>query len=332
MCHPPYCFPLLYHLNHCFPLQVYHLNLTFPLEDYDEFYKAAPGSYISNLLGQRGPGSLLSFLKKKSLAHHIVASHKHFYQARFSLMMITIQLTDHGERHVDNIIKTVFQYINMLKKNLPNKAYYEELKLLTEQQFEMKEREKAVTVAELLAHSLHCYDPVDVLTGDYLISEWRPDLITRILADLHPNNLRVTVLSKNAKYLETKVEAHYGTEFHIDRIPEDMISQWRNAGTNPEFSLPQPNPLISTVPSLIRPPTNTRQPELLMFLDRIRTRAWFMADQRFLVPKTYVYLKFCSPHAYRSPRECNLNNLLVYTIRDHLVEFKYTAVVAGELG
>ena len=46
---------------------------------------------------------------------------------RFSLMLVTVQLTDHGERHVDAIIKTVFQYINMLKKNLPNKPFFEEL-------------------------------------------------------------------------------------------------------------------------------------------------------------------------------------------------------------
>ena len=42
-------------------------------------------------------------------------------------MLVTVQLTDHGERHVDAIIKTVFQYINMLKKNLPNKPFFEEL-------------------------------------------------------------------------------------------------------------------------------------------------------------------------------------------------------------
>ena len=42
-------------------------------------------------------------------------------------MLITVQLTDHGERHVDAIIKTVFQYINMLKKNLPNKQFFDEL-------------------------------------------------------------------------------------------------------------------------------------------------------------------------------------------------------------
>ena len=38
---------------------------------------------------------------------------------------------------------------------------------------------------------------------------------------------RVTVLSKNAKYLETKVEAHYGTEYHVDRISEDLLTQWQ---------------------------------------------------------------------------------------------------------
>ena len=50
---------------------------------------------------------------------------------------------------------------------------------------------------------------------------------------------------------------------------------------------------------------------------------------RFLVPKCYVHLKFSSSSAYGSPRECNLNNLLIYALRDQLVEFNYTATTAG---
>ena len=37
---------------------------------------------------------------------------------------------------------------------------FDELKMLTEQQFEMKEREKTVNVAEMLAHALHCYEHI----------------------------------------------------------------------------------------------------------------------------------------------------------------------------
>ena len=53
----------------------------------------------------------------------------------------------------------------MLKKNLPSESYYQELAVLTEQKFEMKEREKAITVAEQLSHALRCYEPEDVLVG-----------------------------------------------------------------------------------------------------------------------------------------------------------------------
>lgn len=186
-------------------LQGYHLNLTFPLPDYDDDYRSCPGGYISTLLGHRGQGSILSFLKGRGLAHHVASSHKKFHSGRFSLMLVSIQMTDHGERHVDAIIKNVFQYINMLHKNLPSETYFQELKLLTEQRFEMKEREQAQSTAEQCAHALRCYEPEDVLTGDYLISEYNPELIMSILSRLNPDNLRVTVLTKNAKYLETKV-------------------------------------------------------------------------------------------------------------------------------
>ena len=135
-------------------------------------------------------------------------------------------------------------------------------------------------------------------------------------------------------FVIVQVEPHYGTEYHIDRISEETLSQWRNAGHNSAFSLPPPNPLICTSPSIstvAKPSRNFRQPELFCLLDRIRTRCWFMPDFRFLVPKCFIYLKYSSSYAYHSPRDCNLNNLLVYAVRDQLVEFNYTAMTAGTI-
>ena len=117
----------------------------------------------------------------------------------------------------------------------------------------------------------------------------------------------MTILSKNAKYLETKVEfllsyyddgggddnvdggdfqydqnhldnieveSYYGTEYHVDRVSESLLSQWQvrtksssisptktqdpplttcpqNCGTLPDLSLPPANPLISSLPPLV---------------------------------------------------------------------------------
>ena len=102
------------------------------------------------------------------------------------------------------------------------------------------------------------------------MADWRPDLILAVLARLSPDNLRLTVLSKNAKYLETKVEPHYGTEYHTDRIAEDSLAQWRAAGTNPAFFLPPPNPLICSPQPPLLPTRTFRQPELFCLLERIR--------------------------------------------------------------
>ncbi len=81
------------------------------------------------------------------------------------------------------------------------------------------------------------------------------------------------------RYLETKVEPHYGTEYHVDRVSSDNIEQWKKAGTHPDLRLPEPNPLISSLPQLGQQ-TKMRQPELFLFLDRIRMRAWYMSDAR----------------------------------------------------
>ena len=159
----------------------------------------------------------------------------------------------------------------MMKKNLPSESYYRELSVLTEQRFEMKEREKAISTAEQLSHSLSCYQPSDLLTGDWLVTEYNPRLIMTVLANLHPDNLRLTVLSKNAKYLETVVEPHYGTEYHVDRIAEESLAEWRNAGHNSAFFLPPPNPLICSIqPPTPAPARTFRQPELFCLMDRIR--------------------------------------------------------------
>ena len=126
--------------------------------------------------------------------------------------------------------------------------------------------------------------------GDWLVSDWRPDLVLALLAQLNPDNLRLTVLSKNARYLETKVEPHYGTEYHTDRIGEDSLAQWRAAGHNPAFFLPPPNPLICSLhqTALPTPARNFRQPELFCLLERIRKHSDNTTQKKTLA-KHYLY-------------------------------------------
>ena len=45
-----------------------------------------------------------------------------------------------------------------------------------------------------------------ILAGDYLINNWRPDLVERVMGYLSPDNVRVTVLTKRAKFFARYVK------------------------------------------------------------------------------------------------------------------------------
>ena len=70
------------------------------------------------------------------------------------------------------------------------------------------------------------------MTGEYVMSDWRPDLIRRVLRHLTPEQVRVTVLTKNCRFFVSQVEEHFGTEYHVEKISDETIKAWRNCGVN----------------------------------------------------------------------------------------------------
>jgi hypothetical protein len=41
-----------------------------------------------------------------------------------------------------------------------------------------------------------------------------------------------------------QVEPHYGTEYQVEKIPKDVLSDWRSSSTDSQLRLPDANELI----------------------------------------------------------------------------------------
>ena len=115
-------------------------------------YRSGPAGQVAQLIGHKGKNGLYALLRSKGWAHHLVASHKSFAKG-FSLFLISIQLTESGERFIDDVISIVFQFINLLKASGPLQWFYEELKYLTVQQFEQQEADRPQNYASNIAVS-----------------------------------------------------------------------------------------------------------------------------------------------------------------------------------
>ncbi len=88
----------------------------------------------------------------------------------------------------------------------PQRWFFEELRYLSEQQFESRVRERPQSLASNAAGWLQVYSPSETLCAEFVYrSDFRPDHIERVLAQLTPDNLRLTILSKKCRFFVTEV-------------------------------------------------------------------------------------------------------------------------------
>ena len=70
--------------------------------------------HLSLFIGHEGKGSLLSELKNLGYVNNLVAGLSSGSKG-FDFFIVNVDLTEKGLEHIDDIIKLVFQYFNMLR-------------------------------------------------------------------------------------------------------------------------------------------------------------------------------------------------------------------------
>lgn len=68
----------------------------------------------------------------------------------------------------------------------PQRWFFDEIRFLSEQQFEQKDAERPQEFASNASNWLDLYPPRDVLSAEYIYSAWRPDIIRRVLKGFDP--------------------------------------------------------------------------------------------------------------------------------------------------
>ncbi|XP_053988603.1 insulin-degrading enzyme [Hylaeus volcanicus] len=304
-----------------------HLNITFPLPDLREHYKAAPAHYVSHLLGHEGKGSLLSCLKTKGWCNSLISG-KRLGGRGFNFFNVVVDLTEEGIEHVDDIILLTFQYINMLRKHGPVEWIYNEYRDIANMNFRFKEKCSPSIYVITLVNVLQDYAMEEVLVAESLFQEWDPDSIEQVMEYLTPEKVRIHVIGKVYESIANETEKWYGTRFKKEKIPQDIINKWMNAGYNSDLKLPSKNEFIPDKFD-IKPAENniTKFPTIIE--DTPLLRLWFKQDDEFLVPRANMSVAFVSPLAYMDPLSYNLSYIFVELFRDALNEYAYSADLAG---
>nr|CAH7725466.1 unnamed protein product [Callosobruchus chinensis] len=247
----------------------------------------------------------------------------------YSLYTVSIVLTEEGLKQLDEVIAAVFSYLHMLKQIGPQERVFKEMKLIADTAFRFAREDPAVDTVEELCENMQIYPPEDYIAGSELYYEYDPEAMKLIMDLLEPTKMNIMVVSKKLpeNIVYDKTEKWFGTKYTDREVPADWIEKWKSVEPYPEFSIPSPNPFLTTDFSILEKHDNHPEyPERLFHSPLFEI--WYRQDQKFGLPLAYYYLYLISPLSIKSARSNALLDMMMNFLVYSFTEEAYPAVTA----
>ncbi|XP_076653212.1 nardilysin [Halictus rubicundus] len=308
------------------------VELTWAMPSLHDLYKSKPHWYFTQLIKDKGKGSLMSYLKKKMWCLNMYTTEDesgYRHNSMCLLFSLSLKLTEQGHEHLREVLNAVFSYINMIRREGPLKRIHMEMEKINETTFRYMDEEAPVENVKDLCENMHYYSPQDYITANDLFFEYNPEAIQACMDYLTPDNVNIIISDKkfNDKEFE-KIEPWFKTKYTDTEIPKEWVECWRTIDPFPEFHLPLPNVFLIDDLSLIPLPAEVPKYPTKIYSDRV-TEIWYRPDPRFRLPECYMSFYIVAPATMYSPKSAAMTDLCL-TILDHLLaEELYPALRAN---
>ncbi|ETO62175.1 hypothetical protein F444_19897, partial [Phytophthora nicotianae P1976] len=292
-------------------------------------YSQQHASVLSHLIGHEGQGSLLSYLKKKKWANTVFAGIVEDYD-EFSLFIVSFDVTDDGIERTDDVLKAMFQYIELMLASPWEKWMFDEMEIMSKTHFMFQSKNPPADFTSIVAANMHIFPKRDIISEGvlYFPHEWVQAL--ELLKLMTPENLRVLIVCQTFEERATNEEKWYGTKYRETPLPQEFMQEMKNPGKNCALHLPSPNAFVVIDLNLVDEKTvNTQHQHPQLIRDDDICRVWYKPDVKFKKPRTFAVATFHSPEVNPTPYNYALSALFVACLKDELNEYSYDALLAG---
>ena len=299
------------------------LSIQFPVADAQPHWRSKPLSYIGNLLGHEGEGSLLSALKDKGWAEGLSAGQSLALKGQ-AMFGVNVRLTEAGVANRDAVVALVLRYIDLLRDGGVESWRYAEHARLAEQQFRFRNRPGLTQELIQLSSSLQKYPPAEVVRGAYLMSDYRAEVLDAYLDAMRPQQAIVSLTAPGVR--TDQREPLYNVPWGLRKLDDEVLAAWQQS---PEASLtlPAANPFIADDFSLKVAPGKAGVPQSLPS-DHV-SELWVNPNRQFVLPKGRSMVLMESPLAGGDAISLAKTKMWLSMVRDQLNETAYPAQLAG---
>jgi protease III len=281
------------------------LVLEFPMPDNRHLWRLKPNEYVANLISSEEPGTLAQQLREWNLIERLTAHAEPDFYGSDGVFRININLTARGLRERDRVVAAVFSYLDLLRSQGVDERHYQEMKVLEERNFHVREVQQPMRLAVNLSYTLFRVPAPYVMSAGYRYERFDADEIHRVLALLVPENLRLWHVSQQED-AQQKIPHHAGT-FAVAPITEAETQQWRSLADELAFRLPEDNEFAVAHEMANVVPTLT---EMTLVVDEPGAEAWLMHAEHHPGDKGFMRVVLNHDLGHRSVEDFVLGALL----------------------
>ncbi len=299
--------------------ETHRLSLRFPLPPLGDTQFHRPGAFISSLLGDEGPGSLLSLLKAQGWAESLSAGvNENELESMFS---VNLTLTPEGVTQVTEIVDLVFQTLDLIEKQGIEAWRYDEMAQLSDIAFQFQEAMNPMRYVSALAANLRRYGSEQILRVPFIYAPFDEQIIRDYLAQLTPDNL-IVVLQTPMNGLTDKTP-FFEVAYQIADAPLAITRH----PIHEALALPRPNAFIPENLTV----RDAKPDDLPVKMPReiASSVLWYLHDNEFQIPRGDFFLSIRSPVTRTSAAAATLTQLYAEMVEDELSELTYPASLAG---
>ncbi len=294
------------------------LKISFDTPDDMPYWESKPTQFLAHLLGEEGEGSLLSYLKGKGWALGLETS------TWWRMFHVRVQLTDQGKAAHEEIIKAVFSYIKLIKKEGLKEYIFNERKIMAEVDMKNMEPKSSMSRASQFSAALLYFPVESFLSQYYLYHKYSPSEFNKFLSYLNTENMQVTLFAKEK--VKGLVEPYYGIAYRSEDMDKKLVDEINNQKIYSDYLYPEPNAFVPTNMDLVKPP-KIYEPEEETF--RGWSQIFSQVDTDLEIPKGSISVSFISDMINGDPKNYLMAKLFTALKREELNEWGYPVRQAG---
>lgn len=302
----------------------HRLVLSFALPDIQPWYPFKVISFLAHMLGDEGPGSLLSLLKQQGLVNALNAGGG-IDGSNYKDFTIAFELTATGMDAIRTITELSFGYLQLLKTQPFPETLFVERQRLCQWSFLYQEPKSSQQLASDLAVNLQHYPVEDYIYGDYRMEKPTEALYRQILNYFNADNLRMMLI---APEVEVNQEARwYQTPYSVEKIDPTWLNSLKLQPIPNRCKLPSCNPYLVGQLNLL--PLHAHQQHPVQICKNEALSLWFKADTDFGSPKGHIFVQLTLPNTIQNTQQLALTKLWLELFLDRINEKFYPATTAG---